>query len=191
MQDEEEKIEKDDVEFVEEDGEGMEISGAQKLKQLREKLKICEHERMEYLTGWQRAKADYVNLQKDEEGKRKNLRENIIIGILEDLLPTLDSFDMAFSNREAWEKVDINWRNGVEYTYQQFMNTLLNYGFKKIGDIGENFDPNFHESIENIPLEDDPSADEKDHKIASIIQFGYQINNKIIRPARVKVYIKN
>lgn len=176
----------DDVEFVDANEDGDELSAKDKIKQLRDKLKVSEKERMEYLTGWQRAKADYVNLQKEEEGKRKELRAYITTQIVEDLLPTLDAFDVAMGNKEAWEKVDANWRAGVEYIYQQILKTLEGYNVTKIGKIGEAFDHNIHESIETVPVDDS----NLDHTIASITQYGYKIGDKVIRPARVKVYSK-
>ena len=72
-----------------------------------------------------------MNLERSEETKRKELRAHITAGFVEDLLPTLDSFDMAFANKEAWEKVDANWRAGVEYIYQQLVRTVEDYGVKK------------------------------------------------------------
>lgn len=154
------------------------------VKKLREENKKLRAEKEEYLTGWQRAKADYVNLQKDEEVKRKELRTYVTTGIIEDLLPALDSFDMAMGNKEAWEKVDANWRNGVEYIRAQFTRVLEDHNVTAINQIGVPFDHNIHEAIENVPTENESA----DHTVASIIQSGYKIGDKIIRPARVKVF---
>ncbi len=174
----------DDVSFVESTEDGEALPTKDVAKKLREDLKICRKEKEEYLTGWQRAKADYVNLQKDEANKLKDLRGFVTTGMVEDLLPALDSFDMAFSNREAWEKVDANWRAGVEYIQQQFISALASYGVSKIDQVGVVFDPTLHESIETLETNDQS----KDHTIVSITQSGYKIGEKIIRPARVKVY---
>ncbi len=174
----------DDVEFVESTEDGEALPPKDVAKKLREENKKLRAERDEYLTGWQRAKADYVNLQKEEDKKRTELRSFITISLVEDLLPTLDSFDMAMGNKEAWEKVDANWRAGVEYIQKQFASALESYGVTKIDQTDIAFDPILHESIETISTDDV----NKDHKIATVIQAGYKIGERIIRPARVKVW---
>ena len=70
--------------------------------------------------------------------------------ILTRFLSVLDSFNMAFANKESWDKVDENWRRGVEYIFTQ-MNTIFEeYGVKAIGEAGETFDPNIHQSIDMV-----------------------------------------
>ena len=91
---------------------------------------------------------------------------------------------MAFSNKEAWEKVDKNWRTGVEYIHQQFMSTLSELGVEKIDDINVLFDPKIHQSIETV----NTTEKNKDHTIEKVTQIGYKMGNRIIRPARVNVY---
>ena len=174
----------EDVVFVDSTEDGDVLPTKDIVKKLREEVKKLQKEKEEYLTGWQRAKADYVNLQKDEESKRKELRNFVTLGLVEDLLPALDSFDMAFSNKEAWEKVDANWRSGVEYIRNQFIGAIESYGVSKIDQVNVVFDHNLHEAIETI-ITDDIS---KDHTVASVTQSGYKISDKVIRPARVKVY---
>lgn len=174
----------DDVTFVDSTEDGDELPTKDIVKKLRADLKQARLEKEEYLTGWQRAKADYVNFKKDEEIKRKELRNYVTISLVEDLLPALDSFDMAFSNKEAWEKVDANWRNGVEYIHQQLGRTLDAYGVTKIDKIGVTFDHNLHEAIETI----DTDNQSLDHTVAFVNQSGYMMDDKVIRPARVRVY---
>ncbi len=174
----------EDVSFVDSTEDGDELPTKDIVKKLREDLKTARKEKEEYLTGWQRAKADYVNLQKDSDAKYKELRTMVTGNMVEDLLPVLDSFNMAMGNKEAWEKVDANWRNGVEYIHQQFLRVLADNNVTALDQIDVPFDPMLHESIETIPTEDES----KDHKIAQVVQTGYKIGDKIIRPARVKVW---
>jgi molecular chaperone GrpE len=72
----------------------------------------------------------------------------------------------------------------VEYIHKQFAQVLENYGVTKINEIGVPFNPTLHESIGSI----DTDEKDLDHTIASITQSGYKIGDKVIRPARVKVY---
>jgi molecular chaperone GrpE len=174
----------EDVEFVESTEDGEALPTKDVTKKLREDLKVCRKEKEEYLTGWQRAKADYVNLQKDADSRVKDIKTLVTSNLVEDLLPVLDSFDMAMGNREAWEKVDANWRNGIEYIRAQFARVLEDNNVTAINQTGVVFDPNLHESVETV----DTGDQTQDHTIATIIQSGYKIGERVIRPARVKVY---
>lgn len=175
-----------DFEFVDSDEEGNALPAKDVAKKLRDEVKKLRTERDEYLVGWQRAKADYVNLQRDSLQKITNAKNIGKEDLLESLMPALDSFDMAISNKESWEKVDPNWRVGIEYIYNNITNALLNSGIAKIGNVGEVFDPNLHEGVETLPTDDT----NLDHTIAMVIQSGYKIVDRVIRPARVKVYQK-
>ena len=154
------------------------------LKKLREDLKACKKEKEEYLTGWQKERADFANYKKAEDDRKAMLSEAMRERILTKFLGVIDSFNMAFANREAWEKVDENWRKGVEYIYGQ-MNTIFEeYGVKSVGEVGEKFDPNFHHSMELVPTD----KKEQDHTVSSVIQKGYKLGERVIRAARVNVY---
>jgi molecular chaperone GrpE len=167
-----------DEEFVEETG----LQG--KLKKLREQLKAEKEKSQEYLTGWQTERASFANYKTQEEKSRKERKKMMQLDFIADLFPVLDSFDMAFSNKEAWEKVDPAWRTGVEYIHTQFMKVLEQYGVQLINQVGVAFDPNVHAPIDTIIIDDKKKAD----TIAEIIQTGYRSGDTIIRPAKVKVY---
>lgn len=173
-----------DIEFIDSTEDGEALPTKDVAKKLREQVKKLQKERDEYLTGWQRAKADYINLQKELDQAR--VLTSIITKerMMSDLLPALDSFDMAFANKEAWEKVDSNWRMGVEYIYSQLMRGLDDAGIEKIDKVGVFFDPNLHHSMEAVETDDQS----KDHTVEKIIQIGYKIGERIIRPAKVNIY---
>lgn len=154
------------------------------LKKLRGDLKQAKKEKEEYLTGWQKERADFANYKKDEDTRKALFSEAMRERILTRFLAVMDSFNMAFTNKEAWEKVDANWRKGVEYIYSQ-MNTIFEeYGVKAVGAVGEEFDPNIHQSIDIVPTD----KKEDNHKIATVIQKGYKLGERVIRPARVNVF---
>lgn len=176
----------DDVVFAEDmEAEGRELDARDTIKNLREKLRTCGEEKQEYLLGWQRTKADFVNLKKTEEEYRKDFLKFANQGLIEELLPVVESFEMAFSNKEAWEKVDKNWRVGVEYIYGKLMAGLEQHGLKEINPVGEKFDPARHDSFQNIPTD----KKEEDHTITATVQKGYELNGKVIRPPKVVVAV--
>ncbi len=170
-------------EFVPEDGEGNTANPKDTIKDLREKLKKALAEKQEYLEGWQRVKADFVNARKREEEGRGDIVKFANENLIFELLPALDSFTMAFANKEAWEKVDKNWRQGVEYIYAQLMGALEHTGLSEFDPKGETFDPARHASIGSELV----ANQAEDHKVVAVIQKGYMLNGKIIRPAQVKV----
>jgi molecular chaperone GrpE len=174
----------DDIVFEESTEEGMELGANAKVKKLQEKIKLLEKEKTEYLDGWQRARADYANLQKSIEEDKKRLRNIVEEDFIHELLPVVDSFLMAMKNKEAWEKVDANWRTGVEYIFGQLMGVLKDRGFENFGSEGETFDPSLHQAVSETETEDEAL----DHKISSVLQQGYKLGGSILRPARVSVY---
>ncbi len=186
MNDEEKKEpEKVDSEILEfEFNEDGEEDLKKTLKKFRADLKSCQKEKEEYLTGWQKERADFANYKKGEDDRRAMFSEAMRERILTRFLSVLDSFNMAFANKEAWDKVDENWRKGVEYIYGQLNAVFEEYGVKEIGAVSEKFDTNFHQSIELIPTD----KKELDHTVSSVIQKGYKLGERVMRPARVNVY---
>lgn len=175
-----ENIYVDDVFFEEDDASSDPES---KIKDLKEKLKKCLSERKEYLDGWQRAKADFLNFKKGEEKSKEDFTKFAKEGLIDELIPVLDSFVMAFSNKEAWEKADKNWRIGIEYIYSQFLGVLKANGLEEITPNGGVFDPFRHDSIEIVPV----SEEKMDGIVVETTRNGYSLNGKVIRPAKVKI----
>jgi molecular chaperone GrpE len=173
----------EDEEFVAEDGEGNTATSKDTVKELREKLKKAISEKQEYLDGWQRTKADFVNARKREDESRREMAKFATEDILMQITPVLDSFTMAFSNKESWEKVDKNWRVGVEYIYSQLKGVLEQNGFTEFDPTGEKFDALRHHALETISVADES----QDHRVINVIQKGYILNGKVIRPASVKI----
>lgn len=175
----------DDAEILEfEFNEDGEEDFKKTLKKLRANLKACKAQKVEYLNGWQKERADFANYKKQEEDRKVNFSEAMRERILSRFLTVLDSFNIAFANKEAWDKVEENWRKGVEYIYEQMNTVFEEYGVKSIGEVGESFDPNTHQSVDMVQTK----KKEDDHKIAEVIQKGYKLGERVMRPARVNVY---
>lgn len=185
-EDEEKKEEEiiDDITIVESTEDGLELPDKDKNKKLREDVKRLQKEKDEYLLGWQRAKADYINLQRELEAVRLNSSLITKEKVVENILPALDSFEMAFSNQDFWQKVDKNWRQGIESIYDQIISGLNKSDVEKIDQVDILFDPNIHQSIEKIKTDDKG----KDHFVESILQVGYKVGNRTIRPAKVRIF---
>lgn len=160
-----------------------EENAALAIKSLHEKLKKGETEKQEYLIGWQRAKADLINARKRDEEDRKNFVAFANENLIAELIPVMESFDMAIHNKEVWEKVDKNWRMGVEGIFSQLKKALADNGLKEINPVNEKYDHALHEAVSYEPV-----TDEKlDHMIIQVIQKGYSLNGKELKAPRVKV----
>ena len=153
------------------------------IKKLREKLKKCEAEKQEYLSGWQRAKADYINARKNEEEKRIDIIKFSEKKLVFELLNLADSFDMFSSNKELWGKVDKNWRQGLENLHSQLMGILKSRAVEPLKSSGAVFDPQEHESIGETEVD----KQEKDSIIMEELRKGYKMHGVVIRPSVVKV----
>jgi molecular chaperone GrpE len=174
----------DDLTFVESTEDGEELPTKDVTKKLREELKACRKEKEEYLTGWQRAKADYINLQKELDSAHVNSSILTKEKVVERLLPALDSFEMAFANLEHWEKLDKEWQDGMKSIHKQFLAGLQNSGIETIEDSGVPFDPGVHQSISVVETNDE----KLNHMVEKVLQVGYKIGDRVIRPAKVTIY---
>ena len=165
--------------------EDIENRGEDKIKKLRDKLKTAEEDKKKAMDELQLAKADFLNARKRLEEDRVRDRVRARKQHIEDLLPLCDSFQIAMSDSEAWEKADTSWRKGIEGIHAQLMNILKEVGVSAINPIGESFDPTKHEAVGTEVVTDK----KLDDTVVSVMQNGYEITHdgktEIIRPARV------
>lgn len=154
-----------------------------KVSKLKEELLKIKREREEYLLGWQRTRADYANQTKEFELQKKELFSLATKKLIGNILPVLDHYQMAKTNKEAWEAVDTNWRNGIEYIFKELEGVLEKEGLVTIGVVGEKFDPKKHESLEVVEVSDTML----DNSVVEVIQNGYELAGRMIRAAKVKV----
>lgn len=173
------KIEDDEIEIVPE-YDGAEV----KVKKIREELKECKKTRDEYLIGWQRAKADFINARRDEENSKDSFRRFTELKILEEFLDLAENFKMAFSAKPDVSDSANNWISGIENIHLQLLKILDGYGISELDDSsGKKFNPEEHESIESVAVEEE----EKDNIIIEELRRGYKMNDRVIRPSKVKV----
>ena len=126
LNEEETKI--DDVSFEETEEGSLDSNPKKTISKLREKLKEAEAAKNKYLDDLHRAKADFVNTTRKNSEDTKQIIKFANQNLILDIIPVLDSFDMAFSHKEAWESVSKNWRSGVENIYSQLLKALERIG---------------------------------------------------------------
>ena len=145
------------------------------IEEIQQKLEEAEKKSAEYLAGWQRARADFLNYKKEEMERIENFMKYSVEEIVLKLLPILDSFNLALNQTE-------NKDEGFLQIKKQLEDFLKGFGVEEVKTIGEKFDPNFHEAIDTIESEGKESG-----TIVEESQKGYIMNGKLIRPAKVKV----
>ena len=137
---------------------------------------LCEKEKKEYLEGWQRSRADFINYKKEEGRRMEDMARFVITGAVSDILPVLDSFDLAFQN------LDKSQEQGVLMIKIQLLDILRRRGLEIIQlKPGEDFNPEKHESIGEV---------ESDHRAGTVVeevQKGYLLRDKVLRPVRVRL----
>lgn len=154
-----------------------------KLKNLRKELRACQKERDEHLAGWQRAKADLVNLRRMSEEDTSRARARATAALAREVLPALDSFEAATQAPE-WLEVAEQWRTGVHRIESQLRSALTRSGLSAYGSAGDTFDPSAHECM-SVQVTPDAA---QDHTLAQVLQKGYRLGDEVVRPAKVVVF---
>lgn len=157
---------------------------SERIKKLREKLKRCETEKREYLLGWQRLKADFVNVRKKDAEEKKDFEKFAGQNIISSLIPTLNNFHAALGD-PGWEKIPEEWRQGIENAFKEFENILSQNGLEEINpETGSVFNPSLAEAVGL----DTTDESEKDNRISLVFQKGYKLHEKVLYPAKVRVW---
>jgi molecular chaperone GrpE len=140
----------------------------------------------EYLAGWKRAQADYLNLKKESERERMEFGKYANARLLEELLPTLDQFSLAMRHvpdaskladgeRKTWE----NWLIGLKAVQSLWEQAAKVQGLERIAAEGS-FDPSLHEAVGEEEAENVEAG-----SISRITEDGWKLHGKVIRPAKV------
>lgn len=145
---------------------------------LKRQVEDAEAKLSESVDGWQRSQAEFQNYKKRVERDNEMMRVNMKGDIVKKILPMLDDLERAMQNRPA----DEPWTNGIELIVRKFQTVLDGEGVKKIEAEGLEFNPNFHEAISNEPSEEIESG-----YVIAVVQNGYMLGERVIRPALVRV----
>jgi molecular chaperone GrpE len=148
------------------------------LEALQKQLAEAEAKATEYKDGWARSQAEFQNYKKRLERDNELTYASMKGDIIKKVLPALDDMERALQNRPA----DDAWASGIELIARKLQNILESEGVKRIEANGAAFDPIFHEAITHEPSEEVESG----HVIA-VVQNGYMLGERVIRPALVRV----
>ncbi len=159
------------------------------IEELQNQIKELEKQKNEYLTGWQRERADFLNYKKEEMERIGQLisyaREELIL----EILPLMDNFEIIEKKLPENLKKDDNIK-GLLRIKIQFQDFLKSLGVEEIESIGQEFNPNFHEVVEEVEPAFAKATAGKEVESGIIIeeiQKGYKSNGRLLRPAKVRV----
>jgi molecular chaperone GrpE len=141
-------------------------------------LQRWEQERTELLDTTRRLQADFENYRKRVLREQTALVERATEGLIEQLLPVLDSFELAVGSFDEADESKV--RKGVELVYAEFFAVMEKAGLERIDALGTRFDPNEHEAV----MQDDGDGDPV---VGDVLRTGWKLKGRVLRPAMVKV----
>lgn len=165
------------------------------LEQLQNDFALAQQEKMDNLAGWQRAVADYQNLQREMALQKSQSMAWGEEKIIQEFLPVWENFHKAMSSQkqimedlqgnisdDGTLKKLKNWQLGMDYVQKQIADLLNEWGARRVPTVGEKFDPACHEALQT---ENDP--EKADHEILKELSAGYYLKDKLLFPAKVVV----
>ncbi|MBR6089065.1 MAG: nucleotide exchange factor GrpE [Anaerolineaceae bacterium] len=179
----EEELRTEEPEISAEEEQKIKVSLSQKeLDQINEELEDLRKKAQENLESWQRERADFSNykkrIERDQEVTKNKYKEDV----LKKFIPVLDDLELAYAHRPE-DGEAAAWSEGIELIIRKFKSLLENDGLTKIDvKAGDKLDPNIHLAVSSEDS-DEFGSDE----IIEVLQNGYRMGEKIVRPAMVRV----
>jgi molecular chaperone GrpE len=131
-----------------------------------------------YLANWQRAAADYQNLKRRADQEREELSRLGNAALIMNILPLMDDLERALQNVDS-RLAGMTWLDGIRLIYRKFQALLEMNGVTEIAADGEVFDPNVHEAV--------TFGDGEENRVIGVVQKGYKLGGRVLRPTLVVV----
>jgi molecular chaperone GrpE len=135
----------------------------------------------EYLDGWQRARAEFANYKKRVLRENMDIRQIARGEVIKLYLDIADDLERALQEKPETGDGE-TWAEGIEIIFQKLRGRLESEGIKPMNPLGKEFDPNIHEALMKEESEEFESG-----QIIEVVQEGYWIGDKVLRPALVRV----
>lgn len=129
-----------------------------------------------------RRQADFENYRKRLERERHEAGHRAVARVIESLLPVLDAFERALAAHD--DPAYAEYRKGFELIYRQLWEALARQGLERIDAEGKRFDPHIHQAIERVE-----SEEHADGAVLEVLQPGYRLRDRVLRPATVRVAV--
>lgn len=173
-----------EVEVIDPETENGEVS-IDELQTQVEEMQAQMHEIQskadEYLEGWQRALAEFSNYKKRIGREQDQVYQNAAGQIFKQFLAVVDDLERALKNRPQSGE-GAAWAEGIELIYRKLVNLLESQGIHQMDAEGAMFDPNLHEAVTS-----EESPEHESGQIIEVLQKGYMLGDRVLRPAMVRV----
>lgn len=160
---------------------GEDLDLVDQLEDLKISLEEMEAKTEEYLDGWQRSRAEFANYKKRILREQAQIHQAARGEVIKLYLDIADDLERALEKKPDGGEGDI-WATGIEIIFQKLISRLESEGIRPMDALGQEFDPNIHEAIMKEESEEHESG-----QIIEVIQEGYWIGDKVLRPAQVRV----
>ena len=146
----------------------------------KEKIELLQHEISEIMDQKLRIAAEFDNFRRRTLIEKANWIKNATERLVLEICEVRDNFERALHAEKENGNAD-SFKEGIELIFQQMEEVLKKEGVTKIEAIGQKFDPKYHDALAHVPSE------EEENRVIAVIQNGYLMNNKVIRPVKVAV----
>ncbi|RBM50943.1 nucleotide exchange factor GrpE [Vibrio tarriae] len=153
-----------------------------KIAQLEAALLVSEERVKEQQDSVLRARAEVENIRRRSEQEVDKARKFSLSRFAEELLPVIDNLERAIQAADGEVEAIKPLLEGVELTHKTFVDTIAKFGLKEINPHGEAFNPEFHQAMSI-----QESAEHEPNTVMFVMQKGYELNGRVLRPAMVMV----
>jgi len=143
-----------------------------------ELLKQVELKAQEHYDAWLRAKAETENMRKRAQDDVAKAHKFAVEGFSSELLAVKDSLEAALATENATLE---NMKSGVELTLKQLSSVFQKFSVTEVNPMGEKFDPHKHQALSMVEADAEPNT------VVGVMQKGYQLHERVLRPALVMV----
>jgi molecular chaperone GrpE len=158
--------------------EGADAPGGSDVKSLEQQLEDEKEKAQAYYASWQRSAADFQNYKRRVEQEREETARLASAALIINILPIMDDLERALQSVDS-HLAGLTWIDGIRLIHRKFQAVLEMNGVKEIQAENAQFDPNFHEAVAFSPGEEG--------KVVSVVQKGYTLGGRVLRPAMVVV----
>lgn len=131
-----------------------------------------------YKQNWQRSAADFQNYKRRVEEDRSEFARAANVAAVINLLPLMDDLDRAMQNIDPHLE-DLTWMEGIRHIQRKFRGLIEMFGVSEVDADGHMFDPSQHEALTQAPGEE--------NKVIAVVEKGYRLGDRLVRPAKVIV----
>ncbi|EPH6097303.1 nucleotide exchange factor GrpE [Vibrio cholerae] len=153
-----------------------------KIAQLEAALLVSEERVKEQQDSVLRARAEVENMRRRSEQEVDKARKFALSRFAEELLPVIDNLERAIQAADGEVEAIKPLLEGIELTHKTFVDTIAKFGLKEINPHGEAFNPEFHQAMSI-----QESAEHEPNTVMFVMQKGYELNGRVLRPAMVMV----